>query len=59
MPPDAIDATFEEQLRILLNKFSKENGSNTPDYILAEYLIRCLDTFDLISRKKDHCLNKL
>jgi hypothetical protein len=37
-----------------INKVSAENESNTPDWILADYLIRCLDTFDLITRKRDH-----
>jgi hypothetical protein len=38
--------TFRRELMVLINKHSKENGSNTPDYILAEYLIDCLRTFD-------------
>lgn len=37
---------FYEELRALINKHSKENGSGTPDHILAEYLIGCLDVFD-------------
>jgi len=27
---------FENDLRAIINKHSKENGSNTPDFILAE-----------------------
>ena len=38
--------TFRRELATLLNKHSKENDSNTPDYILADYLIGCLKTFD-------------
>ena len=37
---------FEKELEQLINKHSKENGSNTPDFILAEYLLRCLDNFN-------------
>lgn len=37
---------FRQELEKLINKYSKENGSNTPDYILAEYLCDCLETFD-------------
>ncbi len=37
---------FEEELRALINKHSKENGSDTPDFVLAEYLTRCLSAFD-------------
>lgn len=42
-----IDA-FKEELTILLNKYSMENGSNTPDYILANYLVDCLKNFNNI-----------
>jgi len=38
--------TFRRELIEVLNKHSKENGSNTPDFILAEYLIDCLKAFD-------------
>lgn len=37
---------FETQARELINKFSLENASNTPDYILAEFLARSLDAFN-------------
>lgn len=30
----------------LLNKYSAENGSDTPDFILAEYLMGCLAAYD-------------
>lgn len=36
---------FEQDLRRLINKHCMENHSNTPDNILAEYLVSCLDTF--------------
>ena len=29
-----------------INRNSAENGSNTPDFILAEYLTDCLTAFD-------------
>lgn len=38
--------TFRLELTALLNKYSKENGSDTPDYILASYLADCLNAFD-------------
>ncbi len=37
---------FRTELENLINKYSKENGSNTPDFILAEYLILSLEAFD-------------
>ena len=38
--------TFEKDLRILINIYSKENGSDTPDFILAEYLDGCLRVYN-------------
>ena len=29
-----------------LNRASAENGSDTPDHVLADYLLACLDAFD-------------
>lgn len=40
------DAPFRKQLEGLLNRCSKENGSDTPDSILARYLADCLRAFD-------------
>lgn len=37
---------FQEELRQVLNKYSKENESDTPDYILADYLSDCLEAFN-------------
>jgi len=39
-------ANFRNELRVLINQNSLENGSNTPDFILAEYLENCLKAFD-------------
>ena len=33
---------FTEELERLINKHSKENDSDTPDFILAKYLVDCL-----------------
>lgn len=37
---------FQEEFSALLNKHSKENGSNTPDFILVEFLSKVLRSFD-------------
>jgi len=43
---------FRADLERLINCNSKENGSDTPDYILAEYLDNCLVAFDkAVSRR--------
>lgn len=37
---------FEKELQELINKHSKENGSDSPDWILSRYLVRCLEAYD-------------
>lgn len=37
---------FEDELRSVLNRYSQENGSDTPDFILAKYLNDCLTTWN-------------
>ena len=39
--------TFEEELRSLINRRSRENKSDTPDYILAEFMHACLNAFEV------------
>ena len=46
---------FEIQLRDLINAYNKEAFSDTPDYILAEYVIGCLDAFETaVNKRKPH-----
>lgn len=44
---------FEKELTVLINKCSMENDSDTPDYILADYLKQCLVTFAKITKRRD------
>ena len=44
---------FEKELEQLINKHSKENDSNTPDFILSDYLCRCLATFRGIVEERE------
>lgn len=37
---------FRKELENLINRHCMENGSNTPDFILARYMAECLDAFD-------------
>lgn len=48
-----IEKTFIEELRCLINQYSKENGSNTPDFILSEYLNECLELFNKTINKRE------
>ena len=46
------NSEFQKELEDLLNRHCKENGSNTPDFILSEYLMECLRNFDrCVSRR--------
>lgn len=38
--------SFVEELESLINRYSKENESNTPDFILAEYIEASLLAFN-------------
>jgi hypothetical protein len=46
-----------EELEQLLNKYSAENVSNTPDFILAEYITNCLSAFDKATKQRDAWYN--
>ena len=35
-----------QDIAAAINRNCAENGSDTPDYVLAEYLVSCLETFD-------------
>jgi hypothetical protein len=45
--------TFEGDLRELINRHSLENSSDTPDYILAQYIAGCVTTFNNVVRQRD------
>lgn len=38
---------FRAELAALINKYSRENGSDTPDFILAEFIDNALFAFDV------------
>ena len=40
------DDKFRQELTDLINRYSIESASNTPDYILAMYLHGCLHAFN-------------
>ena len=47
MPTD-----LEAELTDLLNRYSAENGSDTPDWVLAQFLLGCLDAWDKGVRRR-------
>jgi len=44
---------FEKELEQLINHHSQENGSNTPDFILAQYIRACLENFNRTTIARD------
>ena len=44
---------FTKALENLLNKYSIDNDCNTNDFILAEYLILCIDNYKRTKEKND------
>lgn len=44
---------FRQDLQALINRHSMESGSDTPDFILAEYLADCLATFDKAASRRE------
>ena len=45
--------SFEKELSALINKHSIENESNTPDWLLAQYLISCLAAFTVATQQRE------
>lgn len=45
--------TLREEIAAVLNKKCVENESNTPDFILAAYLIECLESFETAIKRRD------
>lgn len=48
----AAGSAFSRDLRELVNQYSRENGSDTPDRILADFMCECLDAFDRATRRR-------
>ena len=44
---------FRKELEALINRTSQENTSNTPDFILSDYLVACLAAFDTAVQQRE------
>jgi hypothetical protein len=54
VPPEPVKRpTMGEEIEQILNRYSAENGCNTPDFILADYLMGCLHTFNIAVLKRE------
>lgn len=47
-----------KEFTVVINRNSLENRSNTPDFILAEYLVCCLEAWDKGVRDRDDWYGK-
>jgi len=47
------EPTFIYELAQVINKHSQENASNTPDFILAQYLQGCMDVFTTAIQQRE------
>jgi hypothetical protein len=44
---------FENELQELINRYNREAGSDTPDFILAQYMQDSLATFNRATNRRD------
>ncbi len=42
-----MNKTLEKELEVLINKYSQENISDTPDFILARFMLSCLNAWNI------------
>jgi hypothetical protein len=49
--------SFQKELQSLLNTHCVENESDTPDFILAQYISRCLDNWNETTYQRDKWWN--
>lgn len=54
--PKTNDASLKGELTKLLNYYSVESDSNTPDFILAEYLLECLRAYNHVIASREQWL---
>ena len=47
------EANIRKDFEHIINKYSLENESNTPDFILAGFLLECLKVFQMSTKARD------
>lgn len=48
------ESQLRKDIAEVINRHSAENGSDTPDFILAEYLESCLRSFDVACNRRSN-----
>lgn len=51
--PDRASMTLHEEIRYVINLHSRENESDTPDFLLADFLMACLAAFEKATTERD------
>ena len=46
--------SLEKEIASVLNQASAENASDTPDFILATFLMGCLEVFNSATRQREN-----
>ena len=54
-----VTVSFESELGKLINSYCIENASDTPDFILAGYMLDCLDAFNTACNKRTRWYRKM
>ena len=52
-----MDITLKQEIQAAINRASRENKSDTADFILAEYLMDCLIAFEMAVDRRDRTNN--
>ena len=50
---------FKRELTDLINRHSLENNSNTPDFLLSDYLIGCLEVFNKVVVERERWYGRI
>ena len=45
---------FQHELVAIINRCSQENASDTPDWILAQYLMSCLEAWNTAVQQREN-----
>lgn len=49
----SVPTNLRAEIESVINRCCAENGSNTPDWVLSRYLVKCLAAFDEATKARD------
>ncbi len=55
----ATESSLQRDIRDVINRYSAENGSDTPDFVLAKYLVGCLEVFNAATVRREQWYGKV